>query len=80
MTGPSWHSPAPDATSLLVQLVNYGAAPSESITVRAAAQYRSARLFTPGAPPADLKINQQGERIEVRIAKIAVCAALQLEK
>lgn len=71
---------SPDGTRLLVQLVNYATEPVEAITVRASGEYRRARLFSPGAPPADLKIHRSGEKIEAPIARLAVAAALLLEK
>lgn len=70
----------PAGTPLLVQLVNYATEPAEQITVRVAGAYRRARLFRPDAPPADLPIHQAGQKIEVPVDKIAVSAALLLEK
>ncbi len=70
----------PGKNGLLVQLVNYATEPSDLITVRAAGGYRSARLFSPGAPPAELRIHKSAGRIEVTVERVAVCAALLLEK
>jgi hypothetical protein len=73
-------SRGPGGASLLVHMVNYATEPSEMMTVRALGEYRRARLFTPEAPPAELKFENVGDRIEVRIGKVAISAALLLEK
>jgi hypothetical protein len=70
----------PGGRRLLVQLVNYATEPSERITVRAAGEYRAARLYSPDAPPADLKTTRSGGKTDVLLAKVAVYAALLLEK
>jgi hypothetical protein len=70
----------PGRGRLLVQLVNYATEPSERITVRAAGEYRGARLYSPDAPPADLKTTRSGGKTDVLLAKVAVYAALLLEK
>ena len=70
----------PGGGRLLVQLVNYATEPSERITVRAAGEYRGARLYSPDAPPADLKTTRSGGKTDVLLAKVAVYAALLLEK
>ncbi|MCX6633722.1 MAG: hypothetical protein NT090_01290, partial [Acidobacteria bacterium] len=70
----------PGGGRLLVQLVNYATEPSERITVRAAGEYRGARLYSPDAPPADLKTTRAGGKTDVLLAKVAVYAALLLEK
>jgi hypothetical protein len=70
----------PGGASLLVHMVNYATEPSEMMTVRALGDFRRARLFSPEAPPADLKFENADGRIEVRIGKVAISAALLLEK
>jgi hypothetical protein len=73
-------SAGPRGAPLLLQLVNYASGPAESITVRVAGAYRSARLFRPEAPPLDLKIDKSDAKIELTIDSVAVCAALLLEE
>jgi hypothetical protein len=73
-------SAAPGAARLLVQLINYATAPALRITVRASGDYRAARLFEYGAPPAELKVSRSGGRTEARVEKLAIYAALMFEK
>lgn len=70
----------PGGQRLLVQLVNYATEPSERILVRAAGDYRGARLFSPDAPPADLKTHTSAGTTDVLLEKIAVYAAVVFEK
>jgi len=65
---------------LLVQLVNYATEPAEQVTVRAAGQFRRARLFTPGSPQLELKISQRAQYCDARIPGLGVHAAVLLEK
>jgi hypothetical protein len=75
------HVASDDATStLLVQLVNYATLVSDSVTVRVRGVYRTAHIFKPGVPPAELEIRKSGQRTEVRINGVAVSAALLFEK
>lgn len=69
-----------DGARLVVELINYATAPAELIVVRVAGEYRAARLLSPGAPPEDLKTRRSGGRTEVRIASVAVYAAVVFEK
>jgi hypothetical protein len=70
----------PGGAPLLVQLVNYATEPAQQVTVRAAGQFRRARLFTPGSPPVELKINQTAERSDARIVRFSVHAAVLFER
>ena len=70
----------PGGRRLLVQLVNYATEPSERILVRAAGDYRGARLCSPDAPPADLKTTTSRGTTDVILEKLAVYAALVFEK
>jgi hypothetical protein len=67
-------------TRLLVQLVNYATSASDDITVRVRPGYQRARIFRPGVAPAELKLAQAGQNVEVRVSNVAVCAALLFEK
>jgi hypothetical protein len=73
-------SRGPGGTSLLVQLVNYAGEPSEMVTVRALGDYRRAWLHVPESAPIELKIENLGDRVEVRINRILVNAAILFEK
>ncbi|MEK7752941.1 MAG: hypothetical protein AAB654_13550, partial [Acidobacteriota bacterium] len=70
----------PGGGRLVVQLVSYATEPPERILVRAAGDYRGARVYSPDAPPADLKTNTSAGTTDVLLGRIAVYAAVVFEK
>lgn len=65
---------------LLVHMLNYASRPSDSITLRTAGGFKSARLYAPEAGVVDLAIKKSGDSIEIVIPKLVVCGAVLLEK
>jgi len=65
---------------VLVQMVAYSSAPSDRVTLRIKGEFRKARLFTPGEPPADLPAEQDSGTTEIVLQKVALWMTLLLEK
>lgn len=66
----------PGGKPTVLHLVNYSDYPVENVTAHVLGKFSHARLFAPGAPPADLKIYENGE---IDIAVVGACAILVLE-
>ena len=64
---------------LLIQLLNYSKWPAEAITIRVTGTYKTARLFTPDAAPADLAVQAEEGKTEISIAKLPLWGGLLLE-
>ncbi len=69
----------PDGRQHVLHLVNFTSYPAENITVHLAEKYGRARLFSPEAPPSELKLEETEEGAGVEIERVATCAALLLE-
>ncbi|HYW41687.1 MAG TPA: hypothetical protein VE959_02445 [Bryobacteraceae bacterium] len=64
---------------LLVQLLNYSDSPATAITIRVSGNFKSARLFTPGAEPLDLAMNSSDGQVDVTIPKLSLWGGVLLE-
>ncbi len=64
---------------LLVQLVNYFDHPVETITLRLAGKFHSARMETPDAPPMDLSLRSEEGKTEVTIPRLLLWSAVSMQ-
>lgn len=65
--------------TLLVQLVNYFDHPVETITLRVAGKFRSARMQTPESAEVDLPLREAEGRTEVTIPKLLLWSAVSMQ-
>jgi hypothetical protein len=65
---------------MLVQLVNYATYPADSVLVRITGNFRTARLYTPENPVAELGIVKFDRQIEVNIPRLSIYGGLLLER
>jgi len=68
----------PAGKAVLVQVVNYAGSPVERITARLSGDFRQARLYLPGAPPAGLPLDRSGGSVEFTIPQVSIYAAVLL--
>lgn len=71
---------APDAKSLLIQLVNYADFAADTITVQVQGQWKHARLYRPGLPPRELPVYPVRDGTGIDIDKIAIAGTLQVDQ
>jgi hypothetical protein len=62
-----------------VQLLNYSDFPSTAITIRVTGSFKTARLFTPDAPPAKLEMSPAEGQVDIAIPKLSLWGGLLLE-
>ncbi|HZT28481.1 MAG TPA: hypothetical protein VFA33_01265 [Bryobacteraceae bacterium] len=72
-------STSPSGAAMLIQMVNYSDTPASALSIWVARQCRSARLYTPEGPPADLPLKRGSRRTEIAIPRLGVYGALLLE-
>ncbi|HZT32238.1 MAG TPA: hypothetical protein VFA33_20285 [Bryobacteraceae bacterium] len=76
----SYASTTASGKSVLIQLLNYAGTPSVRVTVRFNGIFKTARLYTPENPPAELAARATADgRTEVAIPRLEAWAALILE-
>jgi len=63
----------------LLQLVNYGDSPVESVNARVAGRFVRARLYTPEEAAVELTLEQSGATVEFTIPKVSIWAGVVLE-
>jgi hypothetical protein len=68
-----------DGNRLLVHLLNYSDFPSTAITIRVSGSFKTARLFTPDAAPAQLAMSPAEGQIDITIPKLSLWGGLLLE-
>jgi len=74
-------SASPDGKTEVVHLVNYSDFPVEDVTVQFLGAFKHATLLAPGGPGKPLEIYKaEEESWGVDIAKVAVCATINLEQ
>jgi hypothetical protein len=64
---------------LLIQLLNYSDSAATAISLRVSGSYKTARLFTPDAAPADLEVHSTGNRTDIAIPKLSLWGGVLLE-
>ena len=69
----------PGGSHLLVQLLNYSDTQATDITIRVNGVFKTARLFTPGAEPADLATNAARGATDITIPKLGFWGGVLLE-
>jgi hypothetical protein len=75
----TYASSSVDGKRLLVQLLNYSNSPSTAITIRVSGNFRTARLFTPDAAPANLAMSPAEGQIDITIPKLSLWGGVLLE-
>jgi hypothetical protein len=75
----TYASGSPDGNRLLVQLLNYSNSPSTAITIRVTGSFKTARLFTPDAAPANLAMSPAEGQIDITIPKLSLWGGVLLE-
>jgi len=70
----------PDATSLLIHLLNYADFAAETVTVQVLGEWKRARLYQPGEPPRELPIYSIKDGTGIDIEKIPVAATLRVDQ
>ena len=77
----TYASTADSGKRVLIQLLNYAGSPfDQKITIRINGTFKTARLYTPEAAPADLAVQHTANgRTQVAIPKLAVWGALLLD-
>lgn len=64
---------------VLIQLVNYAAAPAEGISIWLTGKFAAARMHAPGSEAADLPLRRSGGRTEVTVPRLAQYGAIIVE-
>jgi hypothetical protein len=76
----SYYTVSPDRKRAIAHLLFYAGRPAEEASVRVAGPYRSARMWTAGAGPAqNVKIIAQKDAVEAHLPVIGQYVALELE-
>lgn len=75
----SYLSQDPSGRQVLLQLVNYADGPLERVTARLQGDFRTARLYSPEEPPADLPLEKAAGGVEITIPTVKITAAVLLE-
>ncbi|HTS63946.1 MAG TPA: hypothetical protein VMH28_18110 [Candidatus Acidoferrales bacterium] len=78
-TAITYASREPNGGRLLVQLVNYSDSPATDITIRVSGNFKTARLFTPGAEAVALETSAANGETDVTIPKLGLWGGVELE-